>query len=91
MLFCIIGVDKPNSLDLRMATREAHLAFWGGTDAVRVGGPFVDSDDKPNGSMIVIEADDLDAATALADQDPYIEAGLYASRDIRPWKWLLKE
>ena len=27
---------------------------------------------------------------AMADADPYAVAGLFASVDIRPWKWLIR-
>ena len=40
------------------------------------------------GSLLVIEADDIAAARAFAAADPYAKAGLFASVDIRPWKWI---
>ena len=41
-----------------------------------------------NGSLIVIEATSLRAAEAIAAEDPYGKAGLFASVDIRPWLWV---
>jgi uncharacterized protein YciI len=29
------------------------------------------------------------AARAFAEADPYAQAGLFSSVDIRPWKWTL--
>lgn len=92
MLFCIIGIDKPDALDLRMANREAHLNYWGEKGIVKLGGPFTnDEGDRLEGSMLVIDVEDRAAAQKLADEDPYVIAGLFASRECRAWKWLLKE
>jgi uncharacterized protein YciI len=86
MLFVIAATDKPNSLELRMATRAAHFDYAKETGAVRLGGPFLDGSGDMAGSMIIIEAADLAAAKAWAANDPYAKAGLFASSDVRPWK-----
>ena len=39
---------------------------------------------------VIIEAADRAAAKAMADADPYAKAGLFASVEIRAWKWLIK-
>ncbi|MEQ9519251.1 MAG: YciI family protein [Parvibaculum sp.] len=91
MLFCIIGIDKPGSLDLRMANREAHLKHWADSGTVKLGGPFTDdAGEKLEGSMLVIDVADRAAAEKLANTDPYVTAGLFAQRELRAWKWLLK-
>ncbi len=44
-LFVISYIDKPGSLALRLATREAHLAYAHSKEApakVRLGGPYLD-------------------------------------------------
>ena len=41
--FVLICQDKPASLDLRMATRDAHLAYAKASGCVRAGGPFLDA------------------------------------------------
>jgi uncharacterized protein YciI len=89
MLFALICTDKPNSLDLRMANRPSHLAYLE-TITVKGAGPFLDDAGNPNGSLVIIEATDLADAKAIAAADPYAKAGLFASVDIRPWKWLIK-
>ena len=91
MLFVIICTDKPNSLDLRMSTRPAHLDYLNGLGSrMKTAGPFTDDAGQPNGSLVIIEAKDLADAKAIAAADPYAQAGLFASVDIRPWKWLIK-
>ena len=86
MLFIITAIDKPNSLELRMATREAHFAYARATNAVRLGGPFLDPEGRMAGSMIILEAADLAAAKDWAANDPYAKAGLFATSELRPWK-----
>jgi len=86
MLFVITAVDKEGSLQLRMATREAHLAYVKETGAVRLGGPFLNAQGEMEGSMIVIEQPDLAAARNWQTNDPYARAGLFASSELRPWK-----
>ncbi len=85
MLFVVIAVDRPGCFELRMATRDAHFAYARATGAVKLGGPFLDGEGNMTGSMMIVEADDLDAAKQWARNDPYAKAGLFAQSDVRPW------
>ena len=77
-IFAIHCVDKPNSLELRMATREAHLAYVGGfREQLRLGGPMLDEAGDMAGSMILLEMETLAEAQAFAASDPYNQAGLF--------------
>lgn len=90
MLFALICNDKPGKLQVRIDTRAAHLAFLDGLNVenkLAFAGPFLDADGKANGSLVVIEAPDLQAAKALAAADPYAKADLFASVEIRQWNW----
>ena len=91
MLFPLLCNDKPDSLQLRLDTRSVHLDYLNSLgDRLKFAGPFLGSDAKPNGSLVVIEAADQDAARQMAANDPYAKAGLFASVDIRPWNWAIK-
>jgi uncharacterized protein len=91
MLFALICTDKPNSIDLRMQIRPAHLSFLDKLGSnLKAAGPFVDDDGKPTGSLVIINAETSSEAKAIAAQDPYAIAGLFSSVDIKPWKWLIK-
>ena len=69
VLFC---VDKPGSLDLRMATREAHLAYVRDKAAmVKLGGPMLNDEGEMAGSLLIVEAPDRAAAIELNAHDPY--------------------
>jgi len=86
MLFVVMAKDKADSLALRMATREEHFAYARETKAVKLGGPFLDAKGDMAGSLIIIEAADLEAARAWQKNDPYAKAGLFQSVDVQPWK-----
>ena len=91
MLFALLCTDKPNSVDLRMQVRPDHLKYLEslGT-ALKAAGPFTTDEGSPTGSLVIIEVADRAAAQAMAENDPYARAGLFASVEIRPWKWLIK-
>lgn len=98
MWYVIEGTDVQGSLQRRLDARPAHLARLNALkDAGRLllAGPFpaIDAIDPGeagfSGSLIVAEFDDLAAAQAWADADPYIEAGVYARVDVRPFKKVL--
>lgn len=90
MLFAILCDDKPGSLDLRLSTRPEHVAFLTGLGPVlKFAGPFLDAEEKPCGSMLVVEAADVDEAKAIAAKDPYAEAGLFAATQVRTWRWTI--
>lgn len=86
MLFVITAMDKPDSRSLRIATRQAHFdyALSGGT--LRLGGPFLDAKGDMIGSLMIIEAPDLEAARQWHANDPYRKAGVFAHSDVQPWK-----
>lgn len=88
--FVLHCVDKPDSLALRMATREAHLAYVRGLGPViKFGGPMLNEAGEMAGSLIVVEADDLDAARAVSANDPYAKAGLFERVEIHGFRAVL--
>ena len=91
MLFAFLCTDKPGHLNVRMENRPPHVEWLNGLDTdgtLKIAGPFLDSDGKPNGSLVIVQADDLEAATALAAQDPYAKAGLFEKVEIKPYNWV---
>lgn len=83
--FAMICRDKPGALDTRMANREAHLAYVRDTGVVLFGGPMI-TDGQMRGSLLVMEAEDMEAAKAWSANDPYALAGLFDSVEITEWK-----
>jgi uncharacterized protein YciI len=84
VLFC---VDKPGSVDLRMATREAHLAYMRDKAAMmKLGGPMINENGDMAGSLLIVEAPDRAAAVELNAHDPYTLAGLWERVDVKAFK-----
>jgi uncharacterized protein YciI len=44
---------------------------------------------RSQGSIVVIEAESLAEAKATFAADPYALAGLFASVEVRPWRWVV--
>lgn len=90
-MFAVTAFDKPNYLEKRLEVRPAHLQFWeDNADAMVLAGPFLDEDGKAIGSMMVVTAADRDAAQALVARDPYAQAGVFESVEVRSWNWVIK-
>lgn len=86
MRFALMTKDKTGALQTRMDNREAHLAYVAETGVVEMAGPVLDDEGQMCGSLIVLEAEDLAAAQAWADDDPYAKAGLFSDVTLRAWK-----
>jgi uncharacterized protein YciI len=85
-LFALICMDKPGHLDLRQATREAHLDYVARTGVVVQAGPFLDESGAMVGSLLILDVPDRAAAQEWATADPYARAGLFATVAIHGWK-----
>lgn len=95
MWYAIVTEDSPHSLEKRLANRPAHLARLStmhGQGRLLLAGPFpaIDSIDPGpagfTGSLIVAEFADLAEATAWANADPFVEAGVYANVSVKPFR-----
>ncbi|MBT5388001.1 MAG: YciI family protein [Porticoccaceae bacterium] len=98
MWYAIISQDIDNSLSKRMAARPAHLdRLYALKEAGRllVAGPHPAIDNPEpgeagfTGSLVIAEFDSLESAQSWADADPYVEAGVYASVNVKPFKRVL--
>jgi len=89
MLFALMAHDKEGALDVRIENRPAHLEYLNGTGVVKQAGPFIDGDGNPCGSLIVLDVEDMDAAQAWAENDPYAKAGLFGEVQIKAWKQVI--
>ena len=58
MYFALICTDNENSLETRKNTRSDHLDYLNSLgNKLKLAGPLLDSDNNPNGSLIVIEVE----------------------------------
>ena len=95
MLYSIVGTDHENSLQDRLQARPAHVARLQelqdlGRLVLAGPNPAIDSEDPGtsgfSGSLIVAEFSSLEDATAWAEADPYVAAGVYAQVTVKPFK-----
>jgi uncharacterized protein YciI len=98
MWYVINGTDTENSLERRLSVRAAHLERLQqllNEGRLLLAGPYpaVDSNDPGpagfTGSLIVAEFDSLEDAQSWAKADPYVEAGVFASVNVKPFRKVL--
>ncbi|EGU37848.1 YciI-like protein [Vibrio ichthyoenteri ATCC 700023] len=95
MWYVIFSQDVDNSLEKRMSVRPAHLErLQQLQDEGRLltAGPMpaIDSDNPGEagftGSTVIAQFNSLQDAQDWADNDPYIDAGVYQSVVVKPFK-----
>ena len=88
MLFAAICTDKPNSLQLRLDNRPAHVEYLNSLgDKLRAAGALLSPDGQnPVGSLLIYQVDTLEEAEVLVAGDPFAKLGLFASTDVKPWR-----
>jgi len=95
VLYTILSVDVEDSLDKRKSARPEHLKRLQdlqdqGRLIIAGPHPAVDSNNPGDagftGSLVIAEFSSLQEANDWADIDPYVEAGVYASVSVKPFK-----
>jgi uncharacterized protein YciI len=95
VLYAIISEDVENSLEKRLTTRPAHLERLEelqkrGRLVIAGPHPAIDAENPGDtgftGSLIIAEFDSLQQAREWANADPYLEAGVYATVTVKPFK-----
>ena len=98
MLYAIISQDIENSLEKRLGARPAHLErlqelLNEGRLILAGPHPAIDNDDPGQagftGSLVVAEFGSLADAEVWAAADPYVDAGVYASVSVKPFRKVL--
>jgi hypothetical protein len=89
-LFVMIGLDGPDGVARRDEHRAAHVAHIEGLERegrLRFAGtPRNDANDASVGAVIVFEAQDLGEARDIANRDPFVIGGVFASLTVAPFK-----
>jgi uncharacterized protein YciI len=91
MIFIATCIDKPDSSAKRTGRRPAHLVYLASLGAkLRAAGALLDpTGQSPIGSLLIFETLDEPEVRAILAADPYAEAGLFASVDLKPWRQAL--
>ena len=91
MHFVIFATDRSDHEKAREGERPRHHKYIHDPELpvrVQVAGPTLDPDSEAmNGSLFIIEAEDMAAAEAFVADDPYNQAGVFETVVIRPFHW----
>lgn len=84
MIYTFTLIDKPGSADLRQRVRPEHKAYLAGVaDRMAFAGPLTHDDGVTMiGSLLAIDFESREAASAWLSAEPFTRAGLYASISI---------
>lgn len=98
MWYVINTTDHPDSLERRLSVRAQHLARLQelqNQGRLLLAGPYpaVESDDPGpagfTGSLVVAAFDSLEEAQSWASADPYVQARVYTSVSVKPFRKVL--
>ena len=90
MFYLIHCFDRKDALQLRMDNRPAHVEYLKSFgEKLHAAGPTLDANGNMNGSLVIMELENLADAEDFAANDPYAKAGLFEKVFIQPWKKVL--
>lgn len=85
--FIVIAKDKNNFQEIRLNNREKHLEYITNITSVniKIAGPLLGDNKNMKGSMLVIEANNIEEINKFLENDPYNKAGLFQSIEIEEY------
>ncbi|QYO75629.1 YciI family protein [Devosia salina] len=89
MLFLIQASDRPDTRDLRSSLRSEHLEMLYRLKAegrVFDAGARLDSEGHIVGSVVILEADDMDGVRAYLDAEVFVHHKVWGDVDISPYR-----
>lgn len=94
MFFLVLATDAPGMASVKKEVRPVHRAYLRNPNnhqiKVHLGGPTLTTQGEDmNGTLLVVEANDIAAVSEFVADDPYSQAGVFKSVEIRPWAWTL--
>ncbi|MCP1659934.1 YciI family protein [Neisseria perflava] len=89
--YMLLATDRDDVHEARQAARPDHLkrleTLKNEGRLITAGpNPLPDNPERVSGSLIVAKFESLDAAQEWAEQDPYVDAGVYEEVLIKPFK-----
>ena len=88
MLVSIYCKDAQRGAEARQSKLQEHLGHIETIEEnIRVAGPVMGTGgEEPVASLLVVEVDSLDEATAMLHADPYYQAGVWQEVNIQEFK-----
>lgn len=89
-LYALMAKDHRNGVEHRVAVRPEHLKHLESIgDRLVFAGALQTEAAQPIGTLTVIEAPNLEEATAFFEKDPFVVRGVFQSHEISRWNWAL--
>ena len=91
MYIIVHSADKADSLHIRKANRDAHLAWLRSDESVsvKIAGPWLDDDGEMRGSLLIVEAQSVESVKNWLMRDPYVHAGLTKQTSVKAYNWVI--
>jgi uncharacterized protein YciI len=88
MPFFIETFDKPGHAQLRLATRDEHLAFLAQHKRLLLacGAKLTDEGENAGGGVYIVDVQTREEAEQFIAQDPFTLAGLFEQVNIVRWR-----
>ncbi|WP_114968282.1 YciI family protein [Rhodoferax ferrireducens] len=91
--FAVFAQDRIGMKEVRARLRPEHRAWLRnpGTHkvVVRLGGPLLDAAGAMAGTLLVVEAQSMQAVQEFMNDDPYCQSEMFEQIEIKRWQWSL--
>lgn len=93
MYFAVFARDHIGMTEVRAKLRPGHRAWLRNPGAhkvvVRLGGPLLDAAGAMTGTLLVVEAQSMQAVQDFMNDDPYCQSEMFEQIEIKRWQWSL--
>ena len=90
MTYLITCIDKKDSLNLRLVTREEHIKHLKRIKKKLIlAGPILDQNQNPKGTVLVLDFNNIEEVNKFLKNDPYSKEGLFKEVNITEFKKVL--
>ncbi len=89
MAYLIKCIDRKNSLDLRLKTRQEHINYLKKNNKLILAGPILDKDQNPKGTIAILDYDQKSEVDLFIRNDPYNKVDLFEKIEITFFKKVL--
>ena len=87
MAYLITCIDKKESIDLRLSTREEHIKYLKKIKKkLLLAGPILDKSGNPVGTVLVLDFDNIERVNLFLKNDPYSKVDLFETVNIEIFK-----
>ena len=87
MSYFITCIDKKNSLEKRMRTRDEHINYLKKFEkSIITAGPLLDKAGTPYGSLLILNFENITEVNSFLNNDPYAKKKLFQKIIVKEFK-----